>query len=184
MPGIRTVLAVVLLAALSEQAGAQYGGGGMRRGGMGDGDRARPDGSAMRRDEAPFMGPNDLVRMQLNNVRSVLKLTPEQAAAWQVYEDKVVNLLDDLSRGAGQPQGGNALKQIDWRVNVVRNRLTAMEDIAEAANKLDASLSEEQKTVTDRTLAGTMPALYSGAGAPGRPDFRRGDGERMRPPRQ
>ena len=184
MQAIRVTLAILLLAALSGQADAQYGGGGMRRGGgTGDRDRSRADDPAMRR-EAPVMGANDQVRMQLNNVRATLRLTPEQAAVWQVYENKVVDLLDDLSRGVTQPQGGNALKQIDSRVDVVRNRLTAMEDIAEAANKLYASLSDEQKSVADRTLAGTLPALYSGTGGPGRPDFRRGDGERMRPPRQ
>ncbi len=155
----RWVLTLLLIAAFSGQAAAQYGG---RRGGA-DRDRARSD--PVPRDEVTTLSANDQVRMQLGSVRSGLKLTPEQASVWQVYENKVVDLLEDLSRGANQPQGGNALKQIDSRVDVVRNRLTAMEEIAEAANKLYASLSDEQKTMADRTLAGTLPALYSGAPA-------------------
>lgn len=163
----RCVLTILLIAALSGQAAAQYGG---RRGGA-DRDRARSDPAP--RDEVTTMSANDQVRMQLSSVRSGLKLTPEQASVWQVYESKVVDLLDDLSRGVNQPQGGNALKQIDSRIDMVRNRLTAMEDIAEAANKLYAGLSDEQKAMADRTLAGTLPALYSGT--PARAALRRGD---------
>jgi hypothetical protein len=172
MPRIRTTFALLLLAAVCGQAAAQHGG---RRGGT-DGDRTRQESA--RRDEVTAMNPNDQARMQLTNVRSALKLTPEQASVWQAYENRVVGLLDDLSRGVNQPPGGNALKQIDSRIDVVRNRLTAMEDIAEAANKLYVSLSDEQKSMADRMLAGTLPALYSGT--PGRTEARRGDGDRMR----
>jgi hypothetical protein len=173
MPRIRIAFALLLLVAVCGQATAQYGG---RRGGA-ERDRARADPAP--RDEVTTMSPNDQVRLQLTNVRSGLKLTPEQASVWEVYENKVVSLLEDLSRGLGQPQGGNALKQIDSRVDVVRNRLTAMEDIADAANKLYASLSDEQKAMADRTLAGTLPALYTGT--PARAALRRGEGDAMRP---
>jgi hypothetical protein len=159
MPRVRTAFVLLLLAAMCGQAAAQYGG----RRGSPERDRARPD--PVQRDGVTTMSPNDQARMQLSNVRSTLKLTPEQASVWQIYENKVVGLLDDLSRGANPPQGGNALKQIDSRVDAVRNRLTAMEDIADAANKLYASLSDEQKAMADRTLAGTLPALYLGTPA-------------------
>lgn len=178
---IRKVLAVTLLLTLSSTACAQVGGG-MRRGGgpAGDSDRARPD-TAMRRDEMPMMGANEQVQMQLNSVRSALKLTPEQAAGWQVYENRVVDLLADLRRGTVQPEGGGALKQIEARIDVVRNRLTALEEIAEAATKLYASLGDEQRTVADRVLAGTVPALYSGMGTmPSRRDGRAPGSERQR----
>jgi hypothetical protein len=172
MPAIRTTLALLLLAAVCGQAAAQPGG---RRGGT-DGDRTRQE--SPRRDEVTAMSPSDQARMQLANVRSALKLTPEQAPVWQAYENRVLGLLEDLSRGVNQPSGVNALKQIDSRIDVVRNRLTAMEDIAEAANKLYASLSDEQKSMADRMLAGTLPALYSGT--PARTEARRGDGDRTR----
>jgi hypothetical protein len=180
MHDIRKVLAITLLLALSSIASAQVGGG-MRRGGgpANDGDRARQD-AAMRGDTMPMMGANDQIQMQLNQVRSALRLAPEQAASWQVYENKVVDLLADVRRGVMQPEGGGALKQIDARIDVVRNRLTALEEIAEAAKKLYASLSEEQKTVADRMLAGTVPALYSGIGMPQRPGGRPSESERRR----
>jgi hypothetical protein len=149
------VLALLLAACRCGEAAAQ----GDRRGAP-EGERGRSE--TARRDEVTAINPNDLARMQLTNVRTALKLTPEQAPAWQVYENKVVSLLDDLSRGMSQSAGVTALKQIDARVDVIRNRLTAMEDIAEAASKLYGGLSEEQKRTADRLLAGTLPALYSG----------------------
>jgi hypothetical protein len=157
---LRKFTAVVILAAVASAAQAQMGGG-MRRGGGpgGDGDRGRPDAS-MPGEGAPQMGANDQVQVQLNRVSAALRLAPEQATGWQLYENKVVALLEDLQRGTTQPQGVDALKQIDARVDVVRNRLTALEDISDAAKKLYAALNAEQKSVADRMLAGTVPALY------------------------
>jgi len=121
------------------------------------------------------MSANDQIRLQLTDVRLALKLAPEQAAAWQSYENKVLELLDDLSRGMAPPAPGeSAPKQIERRLDVARNRMTAMEELSEAATKLYAGLTEEQKGVADRMLAGTVPVLYSGT-----PTASRGDG---RPP--
>jgi hypothetical protein len=152
------VLALVLAAVACGDAAAQYG----RRGAPGG-----AGNQSMPRDEVTMMSANDQARLQLSSARMALKLTPEQAPAWQVYENKVVDLLDDLARGSSTPEG-NALKQINARIDVVRNRLTALEDISDAAVKLYGVLTEEQKSTADRTLAGTLPTLYSGA--PLRPD--------------
>ena len=43
--------------------------------------------------------------------------------------------------------------------------MAAMEEIAEAAAKLYASLKPEQQALADKLLAGTIPALYSGLGS-------------------
>ena len=153
-------IALALAAFVCGDASAQYGG---RRGAPGGGGRSEP----IPRDEVTTMSANDQARLQLSNARMSLKLTPEQAPAWQVYENRVVDLLDDLARGLSAPEG-NALKQIDARIDVVRNRLTALEDISAAAAKLYAALTEEQKSTADRMLAATLPTLYSGA--PLRPD--------------
>jgi hypothetical protein len=156
-------LAVALLLALwvCGDAAAQYNRRGAPAGGAQERSQPTP------RDEVTTMSANDQARLQLSNTRITLKLTPEQAPAWQVYENKVVDLLDDLARGINAPQG-SALKQIDARIDVVRNRLTALEEIADAAAKLYGVLTEEQKGTADRMLAATLPTLYSGA--PLRPD--------------
>ena len=152
------VVVWVLVLCVCGDAAAQYG----RRGTPGGGGN-----QPMPRDEVTTMSANDQARLQLSNTRVALKLTPEQAPAWQVYENKVVDLLDDLARGVSAPDG-SALKQIDARIDVVRNRLTALEDISDAAKKLYGVLTEEQKSTADRMLAASLPTLYSGA--PLRPD--------------
>jgi hypothetical protein len=126
----------------------------------------------------PESAANSQLRVQLAKVRSALKLTPEQAANWQLYESKVVNLLDDLGRGPAPPADATAIRQIDARVDVLRSRLTAMEDIADAAAKLYSGLSEEQKGTADRLLAATLPTPYPGLR--GRAEPRRGSSGRTK----
>src|SRR5262245_57999610 len=156
-------IALALAIGVYGDAAAQYGRRATPGGGAGAG--SRPE--QMQRDEVTTISANDQARFQLSSARQALKLTPEQAPAWQVYENKVVDLLDDLARGISAPEG-SALKQIGARIDVVRNRLTALEDIADAAAKLYGVLTEEQKGTADRMLAATLPTLYSGA--PLRPD--------------
>ena len=158
------ILNMALLLACG-QAGAQFGGS--HRGGRGGSNDAGQKGDKGAAAEATRMNANDQVRMQLTHVRTALKLSPEQAPAWQAFEERVLSLLDDLGRGTSFPAGEGALKQIDQRVDLVRNRLAALEDIADAAKKLYAGLSAEQRETADRTLPGTVPALYSGSPAAG-----------------
>lgn len=127
--------------------------------------------------KGPPDAANNQVRTQLASVRSALKLTPEQAPNWQLYESKVTELLDEIGRGFTPPAGTTAIRQIDARVDVVRQRLTAMEDIADAAAKLYSGLSDEQKGTADRLLAATLPMPYPGARALAE---RRGSSERTR----
>jgi len=157
----RTVPAFVLLLTLAVSVPALAQFGGMRRGGAesGGAGRLRPGGDDL--SGVTRMSANDQLRMQLTDTRIALKLEPAQNAAWQAYEDRVISLLSDLSRGASQSTGGDAIKQIDLKVDVARNRLAAMEELSDAAKKLYAALSAEQKPVADRMLAGTVPALYA-----------------------
>lgn len=106
------------------------------------------------------------IEQQLDNVRYQLKLRPEQENAWQSYQEKVGALVADQLRPAPrEPQeNGSALRQIDRKTDVVRNRLAAMEDIADAAHHLYEKLDEQQRATADRLLAATVPALYSGLG--------------------
>lgn len=53
-----------------------------------------------------------------------------------------------------------------------------MEELSEAAKKLYATLSSEQKTVADRMIPGTVPALYAGQASSFRAEGRPGDRSR------
>ena len=108
--------------------------------------------------------------VHLDDVRQKLKLQPAQQPAWDVYARRAQALMEDQLRGVPPPDTSeDALRQINRRVDVVRNRLAAMEDIADAAGQLYATLSPEQRKVADELLPTTVPALYSGL-----PDFSRG----------
>ncbi|MBI4996320.1 MAG: Spy/CpxP family protein refolding chaperone [Rhodocyclales bacterium] len=162
--------------------------GGMGGGPPGGGPGGRPRGPVM------ASGSHLVASMeqQLDNLRFQLKLRPEQESAWLTYQEKVGALVADQLRPAAPAviAAGNALRQIDRKTDVVRNRLAALEDIGDAARRLYDKLDETQRATADRLLAATVPALYSGLaaerpegdgrgrGGPGRP----GQDDRGPPP--
>jgi hypothetical protein len=107
------------------------------------------------------------VAQQLDELRLQPKPKPEQEAAWQEYQEKVGELMADQLRPATTSDTltrTDAVHQIDRKVDVVRNRLAAVEDIADAARRLYRQLDPQQRATADRALAATVPALYSGIG--------------------
>jgi hypothetical protein len=113
----------------------------------------------------------------LQEVKQRLKLQAEQQAAWESFARRVQALMEDQMRGVARPDDReDALHQINRRVDVVRNRLAAMEDIADAASRLYSMLSPDQRKTADELLPTTVPTLYSGLA-----DFSRSppNGDRM-----
>lgn len=107
----------------------------------------------------------DNLQTQLQTTAEALKLTPTQAVLWDAYQEKVGALMaDQMKLQPYRARRQNAMQQIGQKVETVRNRLTAMEEIQEAASKLYGSLDEKQKAIADQTLPQTVPALYSGLG--------------------
>ncbi len=166
---------IVVLAALgifaagevSAQLGGYPGGTGGRRGGTrgGQSDSARDRGPAQR--EA-----TDLFQTTLEELRIDLKLAPEQGPAWDAYAEKVQAFRSDLARQRSRADATaklNAIQQLDRMVDAERNRVTAMEEIAAAANALYGALTPEQKSVADRRLANVASAAgqYGERSTPG-----------------
>jgi len=184
---LAAILAMLLLGASAGQSRAQFGGpmggmGGPHGGGRADCEKGR--------DIAATNG-NRLVatiQQQLDSVHYELKLRDDQEQAWQAYQDKVEAFMTDQLRVVPAPaESGNALRQIDRKTDIVRNRLAAMEDIADAARHMYERLDSRQRATADRLLAGTVPVPYSGldeARPSGRdgPDGGRPDGRG--PPRE
>lgn len=157
----RAALALVLAAAATP-ALAQLGG--RRRGGGGD-RQGRPDEK-----EAPERV--NALEVTLHELHEDLKLTPEQEPLWQSYADKLRALAGDMARESGRRflrDGAPASlpQQLDRQVDAARNRLTALEDIAQAAKALYARLSPEQQPAADPRLANLMAmpltAAYRGS---------------------
>jgi S-adenosylmethionine:diacylglycerol 3-amino-3-carboxypropyl transferase len=106
----------------------------------------------------------------LQEVKQRLKLQTAQQAAWESFARRVQALMEDQMRGVARPDDReDAVHQINRRVDVVRNRLAAMEDIADAASQLYSMLSSDQRKIADELLPTTVPTLYSGLA-----DFSRG----------
>jgi len=99
----------------------------------------------------------------LDDVHKRLKLQPAQQAAWDSFAARAQALMLDQLRGvAPYPEHEDAPHQINRRVDVVRNRLAAMEDVADAASQLYSVLTEEQRKRADELLPTAVPSLYSG----------------------
>ena len=127
---------IISLAAF--ESPAQFGGG--VPGGGTRGNRARPDGAA--REQRPPVQDNspEQIEDRLGMLEEDLQLRPDQRAAWQACEEKVMAYAADIGREQtrGLPSAAtlSSIQQIEHTVDVARNRLTALEDIASAAKTL------------------------------------------------
>lgn len=160
---LHVVAALFLASALS--ACSQFGGMGGGRHGGGD-RRSGQEANEQRPLELTRMSANDQIRLRLRDLRSALNLTPEQAALWQAYENKVIELLSDSVRDTGASSGGNALSQIDRRVTAEQRHAAAMEQLANSARQFYSTLTDDQKRTADRMLASTMPVRTFGLATP------------------
>jgi hypothetical protein len=127
------------------------------------------------------------VRFRLELLQEDLKLVPAQRAAWAAYSDRVLKLLDDVTRPRStRPDERPAPQQLEQLADTARNRLTAIEDIVDAGKALYAVLNAEQKALADVRLVIVARPLLEGttpAAAPaGRPPSGDADGAPDRAP--
>ncbi len=154
----RTTLAL-MFAAVAAPALAQTGG--RRRGGSGD--KGGDKGSMDKGGGEPRVNALEVTAHELHED---LKLSPPQEPLWDTYLEKIRALGNDIARER-RPLGsaaGNVTQQIDRIVDTARNRLTALEDIAQAAKDLYAKLTPEQQPAANPRLANlmTMPLASRG----------------------
>jgi hypothetical protein len=151
------------------QIGGGVPGGGMR------GNRGRPDTGT--REQRPPVQDNspEQIEDRLGMLEEDLQLRADQRAAWQACEEKIIAYAADIGREQTRGLPGDAslssLQQIDHTVDIARNRLTALEDIASAAKTLYGTLTAQQKSVIDPRLANIVSSISGPArgGTPLRP---------------
>ena len=161
-------IALVLIASFTFDAFAQMPGGGTR---------GRPGGDRQQRGEARPV-PNDLANLleyRLESMQDDLKLTPAQSRLFDAYAERVRALGEDITRErtrARTPSSPQltAPKQIDQLLDIARNRMTALEDIAASAKALYDSLNTEQRLLADSRVATLVPLLAGSADNSGVPD--------------
>ena len=151
----RQLIALAGGALLADRAFAQLGRrgrGGMDSGGMGPG---AGQGKAGKPEPTPVL------EVTLHELQEDLKLVPEQQPLFDAYAETVRGLANDVVRerqgqSAAKAASVSLLERIDRNVDGLRNRLTAVEDIAQAAKTLYARLNPEQQRAADPRLATLM----------------------------
>jgi len=122
---------------------------------LGGGRRGRRDGEG-KKDKGGAELPVNQIEVTLHEFHEDLKLTDAQQPAWEAYVDKVRALINDAAkeqRGQRQSVQTTVLQRIDRIVDSARNRLTALEDIAQSAKSLYSGLTPEQQKMADPRLA-------------------------------
>ena len=163
------ILSALILAIAAADASAQRGG---RRGGGAD--------RAAKAQEKPQESVDQLA-LVLAELQEDLKLTANQQAVWDAYARNVEALASDVARERGRTKEVmqmKVLQRLDHAVDVARDRLTAVEDIAATAKKLYAGLTPEQQSTADPRLATAIAAAADSGSAsaripPGPPEGRR-----------
>lgn len=116
--------------------------------------------SALQYPGATGQYPNTLAQLH-----DKLALTPQQQALWQTYAGKVDAYTAQYYRekpvmpSAATP----APQQVVGLVQNLQNRLTALEDIEQAAKQLYAALNPEQQKTANQLLLSTIPT-FAGPG--------------------
>jgi len=109
-----------------------------------------PDGghSANDRRGASTTSVTDQQQLLLAETAAELKLTPRQLVLWERYQQRVGALMADQLRPDPAPNRRlSAPQQIDSRVETVRHRLAAIEEVQDAASAVYESLDVEQQKV-------------------------------------
>ena len=137
-----------------ERAFAQFGRRG--RGGMDSG--GGPGGG---QGKAGKPEPTPVLEVTLHELQEDLKLAPEQQPLFEAYAEALRGLGNDVVRerqrqNAAKAESMSLLQRIDRNVDSLRNRLTAVEDIAQAAKALYAKLNPDQQRTADPRLATLM----------------------------
>lgn len=168
---MRTTRFVAFLGVIAIASGAATGSAAqMGRRGPAGGDpsqRGGPQGDPRTKGERPSINPLELT---IEELRLDLKLQTPQQAAWESFADKVRAVADDATRTRVRTQREpdmTGLQRIDYVVDVARNRYTAVEEAADAAKALYATLSPEQRQVGERRIANLIAVAAQGGAMTG-----------------
>ena len=107
------------------------------------------------------------LQMNIARLRDDLKLTKAQQILFDAYVDKITTLGDDIQRSQVTLRSTKNVElaspqQFGQMIDLARNRLTAVEEIAEAGTILFESLSSEQKAIANGRLAALVTPLLAG----------------------
>jgi len=166
----RQLIALLGGALFADRALAQFGG----RRGRGGMDRGGPDAGQGKGGKEP----TPVLEVTLHELQEDLKLAPEQQPLFEAYAETLRGLANDLARERQRQSAAKALsatlvQRIDRNVDALRNRLAAVEDIAQAAKALYLKLNPDQQRAADPRLATLMLLPLAQEGPMKPPPFER-----------
>jgi hypothetical protein len=121
--------------------------------------------------------PTPLLETTLHEFHEDLKLTSDQETLFDRYAEALRALGRDVQRDRAASASAaklEVLQRVDRNVDAMRNRLAAVEEIADAAKALYARLRPEQQSTADPRLATLMLLPLSPAGGDARKPPARG----------
>jgi hypothetical protein len=101
-----------------------------------------------------------MLEQTIEELRIDLKLQPTQVPLWEAYVNKARLLASDIQRERSMTTAStqtSALKLIDQSVDIARNRLAALEEVADAAKAFYSRLAPEQQLIADPRLSALVP---------------------------
>jgi len=107
-----------------------------------------------------------LVNERLDQLPAELQLDATGMALFAQYEKRMRKLMSDVVRKASSAKAvpAFAIKRLEEQMDDARNRLTAWEDVTEAAQKLYEVLSPAQRQMADKRLVTSLdPKDWVGA---------------------
>jgi hypothetical protein len=167
------VIAVVLICATAVPNGfAQFSGreildnicNNVSRGRRGD----QSDNTQKKKNRVDRPAPDsyDQTEHELALLEADLQLQSQQKEPWQLFAGKVSDYAGELSRerartGVPGPEGAptGGLQHLKQLTDVARTRLSELEEIRSAANKLYATLSPDQKKIADSRIVTMLAPL-------------------------
>lgn len=113
------------------------------------------------------------VQTRLNALKEALKLQPGQVDAWNAYEARVTAAAQSRTqmRQSMMESGGDAQAMADQRVEMLKQKAAAAEEVNDLRKALVATLTPEQKATFDQYAIGQRYA-----GRPGAAGVQRGPG--------
>ena len=160
--GIISVLLCAIIACTAPDLYAQFPGGGRPGAGGGRPFGGPPGGATQGPRPAADGNVVELIDFRLGLLEEDLKLANPQLKAWETCAERVRALAADIARERAPSQAlapPTAMQQMTRAVDIARNRLTALEEIAGAAQRLYDVLTPDQKMLADSRFPTILPLL-------------------------
>ena len=140
--------------------------GGMMQGGMGQGSMG-PGGM---KKGGGMMDPSARVEQRLTRLKDELKLTEKQLPLWEAFAEKskaeAAKGAEAMRQRMAESKPMTAPERLAQMQSSLKDRLAAMEAVAESFNRLYAALTPQQKAAADRHFGSMGHGHGPGRGGP------------------